>query len=89
MKPDFSINRPIVKEIYGHDLYEYLFVAHPDSLVNEKIKAEKEFFSTEFLQKIASKTLPHITIANFLAKEAIEETFILWIQLICKQQQSF
>jgi 2'-5' RNA ligase len=89
MKTDFSLSHPVIQEMYGYELYEYLLVAHPDIIVNEKIIAEKLFFSGEYLQKIASKTQPHITIANFLAKESMEETLIRWIQRICTQQHSF
>jgi 2'-5' RNA ligase len=69
--------------------YEYLLVAHPDEKVNNKIVKEKEYFSDEYNQKIAIKTKPHITIANFVAKEAMEETIIRYMQRICLQQQAF
>ena len=38
---------------------------------------------------IAIKTKPHITLANFLAKEAMEETIIRWMENIFNNQQSF
>jgi 2'-5' RNA ligase len=69
--------------------YEYLLVAYPDAAVNNKIKEEKTYFSHEYQQAIASKTQPHITIANFLAKEEMEETISRYIQRICNHQQSF
>jgi len=71
------------------DLWEYLLVAHPCSEVNEKILLEKKLFETRFEQKHDARFRPHITIANFLAKEAMEETFIRWIQNICNLQKSF
>src|SRR4051812_26175101 len=70
-------------------LFEYLLVAHPDAAVTEKIMAEKELFTADYQQKIASKTKPHITVANFLAREAMEETIIRYTQRICSQQESF
>ncbi|MGI8638201.1 MAG: hypothetical protein ACR2KZ_22635 [Segetibacter sp.] len=70
-------------------LYEYLLVAHPDSHVNGKIMAEKESFTAECQQKIAMKTKPHITIASFVAREAMEDTILRYTQRICCQQQSF
>jgi len=70
-------------------LYEYLLVAHPDAVVSEKVIAEKESFTAEYQQKIATKTKPHITIANFMAREAMEETILRYTQRICSQQQSF
>ena len=70
-------------------LYEYLLVAHPDASVNEKVLAEKESFTAEYQQKIEITTKAHITIANFMAREAMEETILRYTQRICSQQQSF
>jgi len=89
MKTDFSLSNPVIRETYGHDLYEYLLVAYPDPAVNEKVTAERKIFTGEYMERITSETQPHITIANFLAKESMEETLIRWIQRICSQQQSF
>ena len=50
---------------------------------------EATFLSMIYKQKIAVKTKPHITIANFLAKESMEETLIRWIHRICSQHKSF
>jgi 2'-5' RNA ligase len=89
MKTDFSLSHPIIQEMYGYELYEYLLVAHPDNAVNEKVMTEKQFFYDEYREKISVKTQPHIAIANFLAKESMEETLIRWIQRICIQQHCF
>ena len=70
-------------------LYEYLLVAHPDATVSQKVIAEKEFFAAGYQQKIAAKTKPHITIANFVAREAMEETILRYTRRICSQLQSF
>ena len=72
---------------YG--FYEYLLVAHPDKEVHKKVMAEKQFFYDEYKEKIAVKTQPHITIANFLAKEAMEGTIIRRMANIFNKQQSF
>ena len=64
-------------------LYEYLLVIHPDSAVYEKVQLEKQLFYNEFKEKVGDKTKPHITVANFQAKESMEETLIRWIQRIC------
>jgi 2'-5' RNA ligase len=71
------------------DLWEYLLVAHPARDVNEKILLEKKFFETQYEKKNDTRFCPHITIANFLAKEPMEETFTRWIQNICNLQKSF
>jgi 2'-5' RNA ligase len=70
-------------------LYEYLLVAHPDASVNNKIIDEKQNFYNNYKHKTAVSTKPHITVAGFLAKEAMEETIMRYVQRICAQQQSF
>ncbi len=69
--------------------YEYLLVAHPDAAVNNKICREKQNFYNEYGQKVSIKTQPHITVANFIALEAMEETIIRYIHRICSNRQSF
>lgn len=73
----------------NNGFWEYLLVANPDDAINGMVKAEKELFHQHFHQKIAIKTKPHITVANFLAVESMEETIIKWLQRICGQQYSF
>jgi 2'-5' RNA ligase len=70
-------------------LYEYLLVGHPDEIVRNKVMEEKAQFSGIYGQKIAGKTKPHITVANFLASEAMEPTIIKWMQRICGARHSF
>jgi 2'-5' RNA ligase len=70
-------------------LWDYLLVAHPDKVVNKRILEERRTFEKKYEQEEDVKFLPHITVANFLAKEAMEETFIRWIQNICNLQKSF
>ncbi len=69
--------------------YEYLLVVHPDEAIFNQLKEEKEKFSADYNVTIAKKTLPHITVANFLAKETMEETLIRWMHKIISSQQSF
>ncbi len=69
--------------------YEYLLVVHPNEETFNQLKEEKENFSSEYNVSIAKKTLPHITVANFLAKEAMEETLLKWMYKIISKQQSF
>ena len=89
MKPEFSSAIPPVQEVYDQELYEYLLVAHPDTEVYQKVMAEKQRFYDEYREKIAIRTKPHITVANFLAKEAMEDTIIRWMRNIFSKQQSF
>jgi 2'-5' RNA ligase len=71
------------------DFYEYLLVAHPPEEVYDQIKKEKEYFSSEFNVSVAKKTFPHITVANFLAREEMEETIIRYMRRIFSTQKSF
>ena len=69
--------------------WEYLLVAHPDATVYAQVMAEKQSFSVQYKEPIAIKTKPHITVANFLAKEEMEETIIRWMHRIISMQKSF
>ena len=73
----------------ANGLYEYLLVGHPDAGVYTKVMEEKEYFSGVYGEKVAEKTKPHITVANFMASEAMEPTIVKWMQRICGAQQSF
>lgn len=70
-------------------LHEYLLVVHPGEDVYNKVMVEKQAFYEQFGERIAIKTKPHITIANFLARETMEETIIRYMQRICNQQPAF
>ena len=70
-------------------LYEYLLVVHPAKEVYNQLQEEKEFFSSQYNVSVAKKTLPHITIANFIAKEEMEETIIRYMQKIFSTQPGF
>jgi len=89
MKTKSLVPHSIIKEIYGHELYEYTLVAHPDKMVQEKVMAEKEIFYKEYKNPASVETNPHIIVSVFFAKEAMEDTLIRWMQRICNQQQSF
>src|SRR2546423_9443227 len=71
------------------DFYEYLLVVHQGKGVYNQIKEEKENFSSQYNVRVAKKTLPHITVANFLAKEEMEETIIRYMRRIFSMQTSF
>lgn len=70
-------------------LHEYLLVAHPDAAVQEKLVEEKRWFTTQYKETVAVKTKPHITVANFLAKEEMESTIIRWMHRIISNQNRF
>jgi len=68
---------------------EYMLVLQPSDQVNEKVLLEKQDFSHQYGTKTTPKSKPYITIATFLAKEAMEGTLNRWINNICRQQQGF
>lgn len=70
-------------------LYEYLLVVHPAKEIFEQLQEEKENFSSVYKVSIAKKTLPHITVANFLARENMEQTLIKWLYKIISGQKRF
>src|SRR5881275_1935602 len=70
-------------------LYEYLLIADLTKEVSDQVMGEKQAFFKQFGYRTAIKTKPHITIANFLAKEAMEETILRYIQRICSEQTAF
>ncbi len=72
---------------YG--MMEYILVMQPGEEVKEKILLEKEDFYRQYGTKPAININPHITIANFLAKEAMETTLNRWINKICNYHQKF
>lgn len=69
--------------------FEYLLLANPGEEVFKKVMAQKEIFSFCYKVNAAKKTLPHITVANFLAKETMEETLIKWMNKIISNQYAF
>ena len=71
------------------DLWEYMLLATPDETVHEKVMTEKKYFEDQYETDIATKTLPHITIADFLAKEILEDRICRLLQNICNQHYSF
>jgi len=81
--------KPVNPLLFSNDGYEYLLIANPDESVYNKVMTEKRDFYERYNEKVAIKTKPHITVANFLAVESMEDTFIRWIQRICSQQHSF
>ena len=71
------------------EYYEYLLVVHPAADVYAQLMQEKKYFFETYKEKVAVKTMPHITVANFLAKEAMEETIIRYMHRILSMQKSF
>lgn len=73
----------------SHEVSEYLLLAHPDAATYARIATEKQFFSSRFGQAMAAKLKPHITVADFMATEQMEETIIRWMHRVISNRQSF
>lgn len=73
----------------NYELWEYLLIVQPCQEVSEKILGEKRSFENNYEQIEATNFNNYITIASFLAKEAMEQTFIRWMQNICNLQKCF
>jgi hypothetical protein len=71
------------------NLWEYMLLANPDEVVNEKLMWEKKYFEDKYETDISTKILPHINLANFLAKEILENRIGRLLQNICNQHYSF
>jgi 2'-5' RNA ligase len=69
--------------------FEYLLVVHPDAPVYEQVMAEKKIFTEQYHEQVAIKTKPHITVANFLAREEMEPTLIRWMHRVISTQKKF
>jgi 2'-5' RNA ligase len=72
-----------------NSLYEYLLIVHPDETVYARVMAEKQLFTVQYQEQVAVKTKPHITVANFLAKEEMESTIIRWMHRVISVQKKF
>lgn len=83
----FTMNAADACKTYDH-LLDYALLALPDDNVKGAIKNEKELLDG-FNDITASRQGPHIRIAGFLAKEAMEETVVRWIRNICQMHESF
>ncbi len=84
-----TITHKIFSPAQVNGFSEYLLVARPDASVDAQIMEEKQFFSAHFTAPAAANTKPHITIASFLAGEAMEETIIRWMHRIISSKKSF
>ena len=87
METGLITNRTYAPVMNG--VYEYLLVARPDTAVYQQVMEEKQFFSVQYHEAVAEKMKPHITVANFMAKEEMEETIIRWMHRIISNQKSF
>jgi hypothetical protein len=70
-------------------LYEYFIVAYPDSLVQYRIREETQIFQDRFGLGQPADAKAFLLIANYFAKEVMEETLIRWLENIARLKNSF
>lgn len=87
METGLAKNQSISTPVGG--FFEYLLVAHPDAPVYEQVMAEKKLFTEQYHEQVAIKTKPHITVANFQAREEMEPTLIRWMHRVISAQKKF
>ncbi|WEK36558.1 MAG: hypothetical protein P0Y53_03515 [Candidatus Pseudobacter hemicellulosilyticus] len=83
-----SVTHPIRFDWAAHGCQDYSLVIQPDSTIRDRIVEERQ----QLLDNYGLKVLPagaFITVAQFAAREGMEETLVRWIQRICSQQESF
>jgi 2'-5' RNA ligase len=68
---------------------EYRLVIYPDTVVYNKIMAEKQRFFVRYGVESVIKSFPYIMVGGFCAGEGMEETLIRWLQRIFSQHSSF
>lgn len=83
-----SFNGP-VPDWYQLGLTEYIVLVNPNKSVYESVMLEKEYFQDKFGADIATRTLPHITLANLLFKKQMEGALCSCLERICGLQYSF
>src|SRR5690349_9842567 len=69
-------------------LWEYLLVATPGDVVTNKL-LEVDRTSPHRPKRTKQEYKPYIKLAEFQARETMEETIIRWMQRVCNQMESF
>jgi 2'-5' RNA ligase len=84
------INYPQEPYFKGSIIKEYLLVVNPGAGVGQQVMDEKTRFSDQYGRSTAAhKAKPHITVANFLAKEEMEDTVLRWMHRIISSHKVF
>jgi 2'-5' RNA ligase len=67
--------------IPGYRIYEYLLVLSPHEELWSRIVKEKELFAEKYKTDYAKWGKPHITLANFLQYEMMEERLLIRLKM--------
>jgi len=73
---------PVNFHMPGYRINEYLLVLNPPENLWQKIMKIKEGFASKYKNEIAKFTKPHITLANWVGLELIEERMAQRLQTI-------
>lgn len=73
----------------SYGLQEYWLIIRPDLQVQKKIMEEKQQFVEDYGVQHVLAGNAHIVVAQFMAREGMEETIIRWLQRISSRLQSF
>ncbi|MDQ2718357.1 MAG: 2'-5' RNA ligase family protein [Bacteroidota bacterium] len=76
-------------KIPGYNYNEYLLVLNPREDLHDKIMLVKKEFAGKYTAPIALQSRPHITLANFVQFEMIEERLLNRLKIIAMGHQSF
>ena len=69
-------------------LWDYLLVTTPDEAVSTKLLEVGRGLPGQS-KRVKGEFKPYIKLAEFQARESMEETLIRWIQRVCNQHESF
>lgn len=86
---EHEFETPVASGFSVPQFYEYLLVIHPAQEAYEEIMKEKQYFYQTYKEPVAIKTKPHITVANFFARDVMEERIISYMTRILNVQKSF
>lgn len=84
-----AINYTQQPSFKGSVVKEYLLVANPEADVQQQVIEEKTKFFKQYSQTEVIHSNPQIIVANFLAKEEMEDTLLRWMHRIISSHTSF
>ena len=74
--------RDLSKTTPGYKIYEYLLVLNPHEALRDKIKQVKQYFYDTCKNDAALYSKPHITLANFVQYQMLEERLVNRLRII-------
>jgi len=87
-----GVSSPVQKAAFFSDsvsMQEYFLVVQPTLDVHGKIAHERSYFTEQYQWGKEDHNLPRLVLANFRAKDFMEDMLIRWMLRICSGQQKF